>query len=312
MSDILQQCISDYQVWSPISASKAQQARRVFPGGDTRMSAHYPPYPLFMERGEGARMIDADGHELIDFMNNFTALIHGHANPQIVEAVQSQIARGSAFAAPTDNQIELGELIRTRVPSVEQLRFTASGTEATLMAIRCARAFTGRNKIMKMEGGYHGSYEMAEVSLVPHPKHSGSLSAPVAVPIDNSHSESMFEDVVVCPYNEPEAARGLIRMHAEDLAAIIIEPVQGSMGMVAATAEFLQLLREESEQAGILLIFDEVITLRNGFGGMQQSLGITPDLTAMGKIIGGGLPVGAIGGREDLLRVFHPDERRPV
>jgi glutamate-1-semialdehyde 2,1-aminomutase len=245
-------------------------------------------------------------------MNNFTSLIHGHAFPPVVDAVTEQIRRGSAYAAPTGSQIALAEIIRDRVPSIEQLRFTSSGSEATLMTLRCARAVTGRQKIMKMEGGYHGSYELAEVSLVPRPDRCGPLEAPLPVPVDASIPASVLGDVVVCPYNEPDIARTLIAKHAHELAAVIVEPVLGSMGMVPATREFLSTLREATRRHGVILVFDEVITLRLGDGGAQSVHGVVPDLTAMGKIIGGGLPIGAFGGRAELMRVFDPDASEPV
>ncbi|MEZ5595041.1 MAG: aspartate aminotransferase family protein [Pseudomonadales bacterium] len=312
MTSLREQIFEQYMRWSPRSAALIAEAREVFPGGDTRMSAHFAPYPLFIERAAGCRQFDADGHEILDFMNNFTSLIHGHANPATVAAVREQIAIGSAYAAPTRSQIALARLIRDRVPGVEQLRFTSSGTEATLMAIRCARASTGRQKIMKMEGGYHGSFELAEVSLVPRPNEAGSLEAPRAVPIDASIPDSVLGDTVVCPYNQPALASALIDHHAKTLAAVIVEPMLGSLGMIPATRDFLLALREATQRHGILLIFDEVITLRLHMGGAQAHFGITPDLTAMGKIIGGGLPIGAIGGRTDLMRRFHPDEAQPV
>ncbi|MEQ8485449.1 MAG: aspartate aminotransferase family protein [Pseudomonadales bacterium] len=312
MSQLREQVYADYQRWSARSAALIEEAREVFPGGDTRMSAHYAPYPLFIERAEGARLHDADGHEIIDFMNNFTSLVHGHANPAVVAAVQEQMARGSAYAAPTRSQVALARIICERVPGVEQLRFTSSGTEATLMGLRCARAFTGRQKIMKMEGGYHGSYELAEVSLAPIPGLCGPLEAPHSVPIDASIPDSALSDAVVCPYNQPELAEALIARHAHELAAVIVEPALGSMGMIPATREFLAALRRATEAHGIVLIFDEVITLRASYGGAQEALGITPDLTAMGKIIGGGLPIGAIGGKRELMQMFHPEQPRPV
>ena len=312
MSPLRERVHADYRAWSASSADLSEGARRNFPGGDTRMSAHYGPYPLFVERASGCRMIDADGHEIVDFMNNFTTLILGHANPAVVEAVTQQMQRGSAYAAPTRSQVALAEIIRARLPSIEQLRFTSSGSEATLMTLRCARAFSGRQKIMKMEGGYHGSYELAEVSLVPRADRCGPLEAPASLPIDASFSDSVLGDVVVCPYNEPDMARALIRKHAHELAAVIVEPVLGSMGMIPATTEFLRALREAASDHDVLLIFDEVITLRLHDGGAQALHGVTPDLTAMGKIIGGGLPIGAFGGRTDLMRMFHPDESQPV
>lgn len=312
MSELRDGVYAEYRNWSAASAVLIEQAREVFPGGDTRMSAHYAPYPVFVERAAGAHLFDADGHDILDFMNNFTSLIHGHAYPPVVEAVQAQVARGSAYAAPTRSQVALASLLCERVPSLEQLRFTSSGSEATLMGLRCARAFTGRQKIMKMEGGYHGSYELAEVSLVPRPDRCGPIEAPLPVPVDASIPDSVLGDTVVCPYNQPEIAERLIAAHAGDLAAVIVEPVLGSMGMIPATREFLETLRRATADHGVVLIFDEVITLRLGYGGAQDTLGVTPDLTAMGKIIGGGLPIGAIGGRRELMRMFHPDEAEPV
>ena len=173
--------IAAYRSYSPASAQRAERASVVFPGGDTRASAHYGPYPLSVESAAGCGLTDVDGHHLIDFMNNFTSLIHGHAYPPVVNAVQQQIASGSAYAAPSLEQIELAELLCRRVPGIEQMRFTSSGTEGTQMAIRCARAFTGRDRVMKMEGGYHGSFELAEVSLVPLPNERGAMEAPVSL-----------------------------------------------------------------------------------------------------------------------------------
>lgn len=312
MSTLREQVHADYRAWSPTSAQLIEGARLSFPGGDTRMTAHYGPYPLFIERAAGRTLFDADGHAIVDFMNNFTSLVLGHANPAVVRAVTEQIQTGSAYAAPTRNQVALAELIRGRIPSMQQMRFTSSGSEATLMTLRAARAFSGKQKIMKMEGGYHGSYELAEVSLIPHADRCGPLAQPNPVPVDASIPDSVLGDVVVCPYNEPELARALIARHAHELAAVIVEPVLGSLGMIPATPEFLSTLREATAAHDVLLIFDEVITLRVGDGGAQGVYGITPDLTALGKIIGGGLPIGAFGGRTDLMRVFHPDEVEPV
>lgn len=312
MAGMYERICAQFEAFSPNSRAAAAAAQDVFPGGDTRSSAHYAPYPLFVTHAEGARLHDADGHVLLDCMNNFTSLIHGHAHPDVVRAVTEQVARGSAYAAPTDSQVQLARHIRDRVPGIEQLRFCSSGSEATLMAIRCARAATGRHKVMKMEGGYHGSYELAEVSLAPVAELAGSLDAPNSIPIDDSFPPSVLADTVVCPYNEPELARALIARHAHELAAVIVEPVLGSMGMVPATREFLAALREATAEREVVLIFDEVITLRLGDLGAQQRHGVTPDLTAMGKIIGGGLPIGGIGGSRALMQRFHPEQPRPV
>lgn len=301
-----------YRDWSPKSASLFEAAKKVMPGGDTRASAHYAPYPLAMTHGIGCRIYDEDGHELIDFMNNFTSLIHGHAFLPVVRAVTNQIERGSAFAAPTVSQTELATLIVGRVPSIETMRFCSSGTEATLMSLRCARAVTGRDKVMKMEGGYHGSYELAEVSLVPLPHLAGQADRPVSLPVDASIPQSALDDAVVTQLNAIETATRLIEANAPELAAVIVEPMLGSMGMIPATRDYLQALRDVTTKHGIILIFDEVITLRASEGGMQQILGVTPDLTAMGKIIGGGLPAGGLGGKAELMDVFSPERDNPV
>lgn len=312
MSEPEHPLITEFRRFSPTSELFANRAGQVFPGGDTRSSAHYAPYPLAMDRASGTVMTDVDGNKIVDFMNNFTSLIHGHAYPPVVEAVQKQVALGSAYAAPSLSQVELAELIVERVPSVEQLRFTSSGTEGTQMAIRCARAATGRQKIMKMEGGYHGSYELAEVSLVPRPNECGPLEEPTSTAVDASFPDSVLKDTVICPYNQPAIARDLLQQYGDDIAAVIVEPMLGSMGMVQATTEFLTALREETSARGIVLIFDEVITFRLDRGGAQSLHRVIPDLTCMGKIIGGGLPVGAIGGKRELLQLFSPDQENPV
>lgn len=301
-----------YRAFSPTSEMLTRRAQAVFPGGDTRSSAHFGPYPLVMAHASGCRITDVDGNELLDFMNNFTSLIHGHAQADVVAAIVNQAPKGSAYAAPNLDQIELAELIVGRVPSIEQMRFTSSGTEGTLMALRCARAATGRQKVMKMEGGYHGSFEQAEVSLVPMPDGRGPLEAPASRPVDGSFPDSVLADTIVCPYNEPAHATALIDRHASELAAVIVEPILGSMGMVAATNEFLLALREATTRHGIVLIFDEVITLRLDPGGAQALHGIAPDLTCMGKIIGGGLPIGAVGGKRELMQLFSPEQDSPV
>ncbi len=301
-----------YREWAGRSAALYEEAAQVFPGGDTRASAHFKPFPNFIERGEGPILYDAEGHQLIDFMNNFTSLLHGHAYPPIVEAVIEQIQRGSAYAAPAENQVALAKLLVDRVPSLERMRFCSAGSEATLMTLRCARAHTGRDKIMKIEGGYHGSYELAEVSLVPIPDRCGQLNRPASIGVDDSFPQSVLDDTIVAPYNHIDYTLALLREHADDLAAVILEPVLGSMGMIPATRDYLAALREETARLGIVLIFDEVISLRVDLGGAQALHGVTPDLTAMGKIVGGGLPVGAFGGREDLMAHFDPRTARPV
>jgi glutamate-1-semialdehyde 2,1-aminomutase len=296
-----------YTDWTRTSAKLTEEARRYLPGGDTRSSAYYPPYPAFMSRGEGCRLWDVDGHEYVDFMNNFTSLIHGHAHPPTVAAVTEQIARGSAYAAPSESQLALARLLCERVPSIDELRFCSSGTEATAMCIRAARACTGKQKVMKVEGGYHGSHELGEMSLVPLPGKAGPPEDPVTLAPDRSINGSEILDIITIPFNDADAARARLEEHGNEVAALIVEPMLGGMGMVPPQPGYLAELRRFTEECEVLLVFDEVITLRLSTGGLQARSGVTPDLTAMGKIIGGGLPIGAFGGRREILEIFNPD-----
>jgi glutamate-1-semialdehyde 2,1-aminomutase len=298
-----------YRDWSPGSERLADEARKYLPGGDTRSSAHYLPYPLAMQSGRGCRLVDVDGHELIDFMNNFTSLIHGHAHAPTVEAVQEQMTRGSAHAAPGDSQLELARLLCERVPSVDELRFCSSGSEATQMAVRAARAFTGRPKVMKIEGGYNGSHDLGEMSLVPLPGKSGSIESPETTLTDRSLSESIAGDIITTPFNRADVTRRQLEAHADEIAAVIAEPMLGGLGMIPPADGYLAELREICEENEVLLIFDEVITLRLALGGVQDTQGVVPDLTTMGKIIGGGLPVGAFGGRREIIEQFNPERQ---
>ena len=232
----------------------------------------------------------------IDFISNYTSLILGHCHPRVVEAVQQQAAKLMSAAAPNELEIEFAERIRERLPSVERIRFANSGTEGTMLAFRAARAFTGRAKIATFAGGYHGSHDYA-ASIPPEPAQApGARGIPPAV----------AETIVVCPFDDIERTRAALEPHLGDLAAVIIEPVLGAGGVQPASPEFLQFLRDLTREAGALLIFDEVISFRVGYHGAQGELGITPDLTTLGKIIGGGLPVGACGGREDVMAFFDP------
>jgi glutamate-1-semialdehyde 2,1-aminomutase len=296
-----------YREWSPGSARRAEQARRYLPGGDTRSSAHFLPYPLAAAGGRGCHLTDVDGHELVDFMNNFTSLIHGHAHPATVRAVQAQMALGSAHAAPTESQIELARLLCERVPSLDELRFCSSGSEATQMAVRAARAFTGKSKIVKMEGGYNGSHDLGEMSLIPIPGKSGSIEDPETTLADRSLAAGVARDIVTTPFNRADVTRRQIEQHADEIAALILEPMLGGLGMIPPTDGYLAELRSICDENEVLLIFDEVITLRLSLGGMQERQGVVPDLTTLGKIIGGGLPVGAFGGKREIMEQFNPE-----
>jgi glutamate-1-semialdehyde 2,1-aminomutase len=269
-----------------------ERLRRSIPGGNTRSLAFFPPYPLVITSGSGCRIRDADGNEFIDLLNNYTASVHGHALPAINEVMSNQAALGSVFPAPSELQAELAERIVGRVPSVERVRFANSGTEAVMMAVRGARAFTGREKIIKTEGGYNGMWEQVPISWPQDPYRA-------AMP------EGVRELVRMVDYNDVGQLEAAMEEEGDEVAAIILEPVTGT-GVFAGTPEYFAAARRLADEHGALLICDEVITLRLGVGGFQGVLGVRPDLTTMGKIIGGGLPVGAFGGRADVMEVFDP------
>ncbi|MER8402202.1 aspartate aminotransferase family protein [Mesorhizobium sp. M1348] len=296
----------------PSSSSSALYARALksLPGGNTRTTVFMKPYPIYAARGEGCRAFDVDGVARIDCINNFTAMIHGHAHPALVEAATRQIALGSAFGMPTESEIELAELIAARLSSVEHVRFCNSGTEAVMMALKAARAHTGRPKIAKCEGAYHGSYDYAEVSLDPSPAAWGS-NAPVSVAYAKGTPASVLADTLTIPFNDIDAAVSLIRAHGTELACILVDPMPNRAGLVPADKTYLQALREVSREVGAVLIFDEVISFRLGFHGAQGRWGVYPDLTTLGKIIGGGFPVGAIAGGAEFMEVFDPTAGKP-
>jgi glutamate-1-semialdehyde 2,1-aminomutase len=288
----------------------ADAAKSVMPGGDTRTNTFFLPYPVYIDRGEGCRIVDADGNTYLDYLSNYTSMIHGHAQPRIVKAVNEQLKCGTAFASPLESQIRLAKQLCGRVRSIERIRFCNSGTEATMNAIRAAKAFTGRNKIIKMEGGYHGSHDAASISVAPPIERTGARSSPNSVPDLEGVFRGVVEDVLVVPFNDCEVAGEVIRRNGDDLAAVIVEPVLGSGGAIPATKEFLRVLREATQKVGALLIFDEIITFRLSFGGAQEIYGITPDLTTLGKTIGGGFPIGAFGGSAKVMALFDPAQRK--
>ena len=297
--------IDRYVRENPESAELHRRAARFMPGGETRDSIWWPPFPTYVVEGEGSRVRDLDGNERVDFIYNMTTLILGHRHPAVVKALQEQAELGPSFPAPAPSEVRWAELMCERVESVERIRFTNSGTEATMNAIRAARAFTGREKIGKFEGGYHGAHDFANVSVATPLEKAGDPLRPNAVLVSEGVPASVAETAVVMPYNNLAASERIIRENASDLAAVIVEPVWG-MGMVPSEEGFLAGLRALADELGFLLIFDEVISFRVSLGGSQAHYGVRPDLTTFGKIIGGGLPVGAFGGREDVMAVYDP------
>jgi glutamate-1-semialdehyde 2,1-aminomutase len=295
-----------YRQTTPGSQALHLKAERAMPGGTTRTTTYFDPYPLYIERGEGCRIWDVDGAERLDMLGNYTAMILGHAHPKVVEAIRRQAGLGTAFAAANPIEVELAELLCERVPSLDQVRFCNSGTEATMFAMRLARAYTGRPKIARIEGGYHGTHDQAEVSTHPDPAAAGPADRPRAQPDSIGTPAWALEQTVVLPFNDSDAAERILREEGGSVAAVILEPIIGAGGVIAAMPEFLQRLRSLTRELGMLLIFDEVISLRVAPGGAQQLYGVTPDLTTMGKIIGGGLPVAAFGGRAEVMELLDP------
>lgn len=281
------------------------RAQRCLPGGNTRITVYTKPHPIYLERGEGATVTDVDGNTYVDFVNNFSSLIHGHAHPDVTVAASDAVRRGSALGAPTVSEVALAELLCQRYPAIEAVRYTNSGTEAVMLAIRAARAATGRSMIAKIEGAYHGSYEYAEVSLNPTRKSRGDAARPNSVAYGPGVPESVPDSVVVLPFNDPHACVDVLKAHRSELAAVLLDVIPSRIGMVAARPEYLAAVEEECRRSGTLVILDEVISLRLAYGGAHAERGLEPDLVCMGKIIGGGFPIGGVGGRSSVMEVFN-------
>jgi len=304
--------MNEYLERTPKSRALHIAAQRVLPGGNSRNSVFFKPHPIYVTHGKGCRIYDVDGNEYIDFLNNYTSLILGHAHPSVIAAVQAQLNLGTSFGASTELEAQLAEVIHQRIPSIKQLRYTNSGSEATLNAIRAARAFTGKPKLAKIEGGYNGSHDSVQVSVNPPIHLAGSKTHPRSIPDAAGIPDGVVQDILVLPFNDGPTAEQLIQDHAKDLAAVIVEPILGAGGVIPPRDDFLKVLREVTEQHDVLLIFDEIITFRVAKGGAQERYNVRPDLTTLGKIIGGGFPVGAFGGREDIMELFSPIREPPI
>jgi glutamate-1-semialdehyde 2,1-aminomutase len=279
------------------------EACRILPGGvdsPVRAFASVGGTPLFARRGRGAAIEDADRNRYIDYVMSWGPLIHGHAPAGLVKALDAAARRGTSFGAPSPLEHALGELVRARVPSMERVRFVSSGTEAAMSAVRVARAFTGRDRIVKFEGCYHGHGDAFLVK-------AGSGATTLGIPTSPGVPASVAADTLLARYNDLASVATLFRKHRTSIAAIIVEPIAGNMGVVPPADGFLAGLRDLSSRYGTLLIFDEVISgFRAAAGGAQGVFGVRPDLTCLGKIIGGGLPVGAYGGRTDVMSLVAP------
>ncbi|HKF27794.1 MAG TPA: aminotransferase class III-fold pyridoxal phosphate-dependent enzyme [Candidatus Binataceae bacterium] len=272
------------------SAQLAERAEQVMPGGDTRTTTYHRPYPLAIDRGEGPFLFDVDGNRYIDLIGNYTSLVHGHAYPPIAEVVARVARQGTAWPARSRAQIELAELLCERIPSVERVRFCNSGTEAGMLAAQVARHLTGRKLLVMARYGYHGSYDDLELGLVGHDG----------------------ERTLLGEFGRADTFERLLEQRGSEVAAVFLEPVLGSSGVVAPPEGFLERVADAARRSGALFVLDEVITLRLSEGGAQKILKLKPDLTMMGKIIGGGMPVGALGGRAEIMASFDPRERHSL
>jgi glutamate-1-semialdehyde 2,1-aminomutase len=288
-----------------------QQSLKLLPGGNTRHTAIFAPYPVYAKSGNGCRVIDVEGEERIDFINNYTSLILGHSNPKVSKAIRDQIERGSCFGMPTESEIELASLIVERIESIDKLRFCNSGSEAVMLAIKAARAVSGKHKIAKFEGAYHGSYDYAQVSENPLPGEWGDPESPASV-AEVSAAPSVKEDVIVMPWNNPKACEAIIEKNKRQLAAVLIDPLPARLGFISPRPGFLEAIRDVARQNHILIIADEVLTFRLSFHGASHSHALAPDITVLGKIIGGGFPIGAVGGSDVVMEVFDHTRNQKV
>lgn len=288
------------------SAELYQRACKVLPGGVSRNTVLRQPHPLYAERGEGCYVTDIDGVKRIDFANNMAALIHGHAHPAVVAAVTEQLRKGTAFTLATEAEVLYAEHMCSRNDGFDKIRFVNSGTEAVMSCLKAARAYTGRPKIAKVEGAYHGLYDYAEASQTAAPSNWGDAESPASVPVAHGTPASALSDVVIIPFNDPERAVAILDRHADELACVLIDLLPHRVGLVPASADFMHAIHKWTRENGALLVCDEVITFRFNYGGAQEWYDVRPDLTAMGKMIGGGFPVGAIAGRSDVMEVMNP------
>ena len=275
-----------------------KEAQKYLPGGVDSPVRAYKPYPFFAKEAHGSKIVDVDGNSYIDYCLAYGPLVLGHANQKIMDKVSEQLKIGSAYGVPTENEIELAKLVIKKVPCAEMVRFVNSGTEATMSAIRLARAATGKKKIIKFEGSYHGAHDYVLVK---------SGSGAVGLPDSPGVPEDTTKNTVLVPFNDEDAVTNLIKREGKDIAAVIVEPIMGNIGFIPPKNEYLKFLREITSQNNIILIFDEVITgFRIAEGGAQEYFRITPDLVTFGKILGGGFPIGALAGKKEFMEMIAP------
>jgi glutamate-1-semialdehyde 2,1-aminomutase len=298
------------RIKKPTSEELYNQACKIIPGGVSRNTVYHKPYPHYASFASGAYVTSIDGTKRVDFANNMAALIHGHAHPAIVEAVTEQLQRGTAYTMATEAEVRFAQLLTDRVPSFEKIRFTNSGTEAVMAMIKASRAYTGRPKIAKAEGSYHGTYDFAEISQVTKPENWGNIDKPNSVPLAKGTPQGVLNDVIIFPYNDIDRTIAILDEYKDEIACVLIDPVPHRVGLVKGTDEFVEALYHWTRKNGALFAFDEVVTFRVHYSGAQEKYSVKPDLTALGKIIGGGFPVGAFTGRADVMQVLDPGQEK--
>ena len=292
--------VDAYMEKFPVSRERHEKLINYIPGGATRSLSYFKPYPIHIDYGQGAYVYTHEGHKLFDVTNAYGAIVHGHGDPDVVKAVQEGIAKGSQYSTPTHGQYKLAKLLCERIPGFDRVRFVNSGTEATLFALRTARAYTGKDKILKMTGGFHGTHDCVAASTKKNVITAG---------IPNGMTEDMLE----VPFNDLDALEKAVRQNASELAAVIMEPFLGAGGVVLPGPGYLELARKVTSDNNVLLIFDEIFSYRVNTGGCQKLYGVTPDLTTVGKVVGGGLPIGVFGGKEEIMNIYcHENTDKPL
>lgn len=277
-----------------------ERAKQVLPGGVNSPVRAFDPYPFFVERAEGSKLYDADSKTYIDYCNAYGAMLFGHAYPEVMEAVKAQLAKGTLYGAPTEREVEFAELIQKASPCMEMMRLVSTGTEATMHAIRVARGYTGRKKIIKFEGCFHGSHDNVLVK-------AGSGAATFGTPNSAGIPDDTTKNTIVLPYNDVAAVEEVFKREGNDIAAVIVEPVLANVGLILPKTDYLLNLRKLTSQYGVVLIFDEIITgFRLALGGAQEYFNVKPDMATLGKVLGGGFPLAAFGGKREIMQNISP------
>ena len=301
----LQSIEAEYVERTPASRAQWERGRSVMPAGVIKGAFFFPPHPLYMDRADGCYMWDLDGNRYVDFANHHSSTILGHNHPAVVEALEGELRRGFALGAPTALEAEIAEEIVSRIPGVDQVRYTNSATESALHTARMVRAITGKPKVAKFEGAYHGSHDALEYSTAPAPDDAGPEDAPIPVPAQDGMIPGSEESVIILPYNQPETVEMILREHKDEVAAVYYD---GKPAMMDIAVEFTKFVRDITEELGMLMVMDETVSFMAGPGGYQREAGVEPDLSFFGKILGGGLPGGAIGGKAEVMALLDNSE----